>query len=92
MRIARRCTAFMLPRVLFLEQTDGRTDTRIRRRFNTVIVALKNIDKRFYVFFILVTFFTFLTFFIFRNVFFVLKKRWQSSEHLHEFKIQWVHK
>ena len=47
MRIARRCTAFMLPRVLFLEQTDGRTDRRIRRRFNTLIVALKNIDKRF---------------------------------------------
>jgi len=51
MRIARRCTAFKLPRVLFLEQTDGRTDTRIRRRFNTLIVALKNIDKRFYVFY-----------------------------------------
>ena len=33
----------------------------------------------------------FLRFFYFPNVFH-LKKRWQSSEHLQEFEVQWVHK
>jgi len=44
----------------------------------------------FYVFFILVTFLN--VFLIFQTFLLFLKKRWQSSEHLQEFEIQWVHK
>jgi len=36
--------------------------------------------KRFLRFFILVTFLRFLNFFIFQTFFFILKKRWQSSD------------
>ena len=36
MRIARRCTALLLPRALPLGQTDGRTDGRTQHRVDTL--------------------------------------------------------
>jgi len=65
-------------------QTDGRTDGQTNNRFTTlaayctdrVIHRCKNVLR----FFILVTFFTFFNVFYFPNVFFIFKKRWQSSE------------
>ena len=44
--------------------------------------SMHSIDAKniFYVFFILSCFLRLLTFFLFSNVYFILKKRWQSSE------------
>jgi len=58
----------------------------------TTVSSAKTIDakKFFYVFYFGHVFLRFFDFFIFHfpDVFFIFKKRWQSSEHLQEFENQ----